>query len=261
MRELTHHGRKTAFREPGPTESGPTALYVHGSGGTHRLWAHQYAPTGPTHPAVALDLSGHGESEDIETPPGPETLSAYAADVVAVARETDADVLVGNSLGGAVVFEVLLNSSFDPAAVVFAGSGAKLAVTAELRTTLDEDFDAAVDQLHQPSLLFAEPDDELVEPSQTTMRAVGQHVTRRDFLTCHQFDIRDRLDEISVPALAVVGDDDGLTPPSYHEYLAEQLPACEFTLLEDAGHLAMIEQPGEFNAALDAFIAEYVSEQ
>ena len=98
METVTHDGRETAYRLARPEGPGPTTLYVHGSGGNHRLWAAQYGPDGPAHPAVAVDLSGHGESEDIDTDPGPATLSAYAADVAAVAEATDAAVLTGNSL-------------------------------------------------------------------------------------------------------------------------------------------------------------------
>jgi 3-oxoadipate enol-lactonase len=78
-------------------------------------------------------------------------------------------------------------------------------------------------------------------------------VTRRDFLTCHTFDVRDRLDEVDVPALAVVGEHDSLTPPSYHEYLAAELPDCSLTVIEDAAHLAMLEQPAAFNDAVGGY--------
>jgi 3-oxoadipate enol-lactonase len=160
-----------------------------------------------------VDLSGHGDSADIDTPPGPETLAAYAADVAAVASGVDADVLVGNSLGGAVVFETL----------------------------------------HADSRLLHNPDETLREQSVDVLRSVGRRVTRRDFLTCHTFDVRDRLDEVDVPALAVVGEHDSLTPPSYHEYLAAELPDCSLTVIEDAAHLAMLEQPAAFNDAVGGY--------
>ena len=253
MEHVVHSNRETAYRLTGTDGDGPTTLYVHGSGGTHQVWVHQYAPRGPAHPAVALDLSGHGESEDVETEPGPKTLSAYAADVAAVARETDADVLVGNSLGGAVVFEVLLEGHYEPRGVVLAGTGAKLAVHETIRTLLREDFEAVVTLLHQESRLFSEPDEQLLASSKEALESVGQAVTRRDYLTCHEFDVRDRLDEVDVPALAVVGEHDTLTPPAYHEYLVENLPDCQLATVENAAHLAMLEQPRAFNAALDAF--------
>lgn len=250
MEQVVHDGRQTAYRHARPDADGPTALYVHGSGADHRLWGHQYAPGGPFHPAAAVDLSGHGDSADINTPPGPETLAAYAADVAAVASEVDADVLVGNSLGGAVVFETLLSGRFDPSAAVFAGTGAKLAVHESIRRLLREEFEAAVEMLHADSRLLHDADGAVREQSVDALHSTGQRVTRRDFLTCHTFDIRDRLDEIDVPALAVVGEHDSLTPPSYHEYLAAELPDCSLAVVEDAAHLAMLEQPAAFNSAV-----------
>ena len=59
---------------------------------------------------------------------------------------------------------------------------------------------------------------------------------------------------VSTPALAVVGAHDRLTPPWYHEALAEGLPDCGLVTLPDAAHLAMLETPAAFNEALTAFL-------
>ena len=252
MERVHHDGRETAYLHARPGADGERVLYVHGSGGTHQVWGRQYeAATGPT---VGVDLSGHGRSTDFTRPAGEPALGAYVADVQAVARQTEPAVLVGNSLGGAVVLEVLRSGGYDPAGVVLAGSGAKLAVAAQYRRALDEDFEAAVELLHRPNRLFHEPDPELLERSKAAMRSVGQEVTRRDFLTAHAFDIRGVLEGIETQALAVVGEHDQLTPPWYHEYLAERLPACERAVIADAAHLAMLEQPRAFSAAIEAFL-------
>lgn len=254
MQTVTHHGRETAYSLARPDASGPTALFVHGSGGTHRVWAPLYGPAGPTHPAAALDLSGHGASEDIDTDPGPETLGAYVADVVAVAAAIEADVLVGNSLGGAIVQQILLKDRTDVSGAVLAGTGAKLAVTAELRTWLAEDFGHAIDALHSTDLLFHDPDETVEERSRETMREVGRAVTERDFLTCHTFDIRTRVGELDLPLLALVGEHDRLTPPSYHEYYVEQAPEATLSVLGGAAHLAMVERPTAFADAVASFL-------
>jgi len=256
METVIHDGRETAYRLARPGGAGPTALYVHGSGGTHRVWAAQYGPEGPTHPAAALDLSGHGASEDVDTEPGPETLRAYAEDVDAVVRAVGADLLIGNSLGGAVVQHVLLEREYDPAGAVLAGSGAKLAVREDLRTWLAGDFERAVEALHGTDRLFHGADGGMEARSRETMHEVGRAVTERDFLTCHAFDVRDRVGELAVPLLALVGEYDRLTPRSYHEYYAEHAPEARLAVVEDAAHLAMAEQPGAFNAAVATFLEE-----
>jgi len=88
------------------------------------------------------------------------------------------------------------------------------------------------------------------------MRDTGRAVTERDFLTCHTFDERDRLGEIDVPSLAIVGEGDQLTPPRYHEYLASELPDAALAIVDDAAHMAMLEQPQAFNAALHRFLED-----
>lgn len=266
METVTHDGRTTAYR----TRSGagsregesPSLLFVHGSGATHGIWKAQLArlPQNMDCSVTALDIAGHGESDDIDTDPGPETLDAYAEDVMAVGATVDADVLVGNSLGGAVVLTALLDhdatSGLGLDGVVLVGSGAKLTVHKDIRNWLANDWERVVDFLHEPDRLFHDADDRYVSMSREAMRNVGQPVTRRDFRSCHTFDVRDRLDEITCPLFALTGEQDGLTPPSYHEYLAENVPDGEWTMIPDAAHLSMLETPESFNGELREWLGE-----
>lgn len=253
MNRVRHHGRETAYRVSDRGGEGPTLLCIHGSGGSHAVWKSQ-SRLSDRSPVVSLDLSGHGESDDVDADPGVESLEAYGMDVEAVAAETGADVFVGNSLGGAVAMWVTLERDFDPAGLVLTGTGARLSVLGDLLAWLADDFDRAIEFLHAPDRLFHDPDERLLELSRESMETAGRAVTERDFRTCHTFDVRDRLDRIDVPSLAVVGEHDRLTPPWYHEYLAEEIPDCELAHVEDAAHLAMLEQPAAFNAALESFL-------
>lgn len=250
METLTHDGRAVAYRRTGSGD-GPV-LYVHGAGGDHRLWVHQYAPDGSG--AVAVDLTGHGESDDADLAPGEATLDAYAADVVAVARETGAGTLVGNSMGGAVALWAVLEHDLEPDALVLCGTGAKLGVGADLLDLLETDFAAAVEALSAPDLLFHDATEELHERAAAAMHDAGQAVTSRDFRTCDRFDVRDRLDEVETPALAITGEHDGMTPPAFTEYLGEGLPDCETELLADCAHLSMLERPEAWNERVERFL-------
>lgn len=254
MELVEHHGRSTAFRRSGRSDGGATLVFVHGSGGDHAVWKAQLARLASDFEVVALDLSGHGDSEDVSTESGPQTLDAYTDDVLAVAEETDADVLVGNSLGGAVVQHLLLEREFEPEAAILVGSGARLAVLPDLLDWLESDFDRAVEFLHDGDRLFHDPDERYVAASTETMYDVGPAVTSMDFRTCNEFDVRDRLDEISVPVLAVTGEYDQLTPPRFHEYLAEEVPDGRWETIPDAAHLSMLERPVAFNGVLRSFL-------
>jgi pimeloyl-ACP methyl ester carboxylesterase len=257
MQTVRHNGRGTGYRVDDRGGDRTPMLCVHGSGGFHGVWRGQ-TRLAEDRPVVSLDLSGHGGSEDVDADAGYEALSAYVDDVLAVARGTDARILVGNSLGGAVVLTAALEREYDLEGLVVAGSGAKLAVLEDLLVWLEEDFDRAVEFLHEPDRLFHDADEETVAASREAMWAAGQAVTSRDFRTCHRFDVRDRLGRVSTPTLAIVGENDQLTPRRYHEYLADEMPACQLAVVEDAAHLAMLERPGAFNAALDEFFDRFV---
>jgi 3-oxoadipate enol-lactonase len=260
METVTHDGRTTAYRVRGD-EAQTTLLCVHGSGATHGLWKSQLARLAGDYRVAALDLSGHGESDDIDTDAGPDTLDAYARDVLAVADEVDADAFVGNSLGGAVVLTAVLDHDATPDAVVLAGSGAKLAVLDDLRDWLageDGGFDRAVEFLHGDDLLFHDPSDRELAFSKTAMRECGCAVVERDFLSCHTFDVRDRLGDVEAPVFALTGDHDRLTPPEFHEYVAEHVQDGSWTTIEDAAHLSMLEAPAVFNDELRAFLDDAV---
>lgn len=262
METVTHHDRTTAYRRTGGAEGADgadgadgahdTVLYVHGSGATHQLWVHQYGPDRPA-PAAAVDLSGHGSSEDVDVS-GSAPLDAYADDVVAVARATGAGVLVGNSLGGAVVLQVALERRFAPEGVILADTGARLPVDPDLLEWLARDFDRAVEFLHRPDVFFHDPEPEWIERSKAALRETGPAVTERDFRVCDAFDVRERLDEVDVPALVVHGEHDRLTPPGWNEYLAEHLPHAELVEIPRAAHLPMVERPRAFNSAVTEFL-------
>ncbi|NIC00355.1 alpha/beta hydrolase [Halobacterium sp. R2-5] len=259
MQTVTHDGRTTAYRVEDRGGDGAPVLCVHGSGGTHAVWKSQLARLSRERPIAALDLSGHGDSDDVDTEPGPETLDAYVADVRAVADEVGASVLVGNSLGGAVVLTAVLDGGFDADALVLPGSGAKLAVLDELRGWLageDGGFARAVEFLHREDMLFRDPSERELEFSKEAMREAGRGVVERDFLSCDDFDVRDRLGEIEAPTLALTGEHDRLTPPEYHEYVAEHVQDGAWTTLPNAAHLSMLEAPDAFNGAVSGFLDE-----
>lgn len=254
MQTVRHHGRRTAYRVTDRDSAGPPIVAVHGSGGTHEIWRAQHR-LADRWPFVAVDLSGHGQSDDIETPAGWSTLEAYAQDVVAVAEQTNAGVLCGHSLGGAVGLWIALETGFEPQALLLAGSGAKLGVRSDLLGWLGSDYDRAIEFLLGPNRLLAGDDQRYLTAAAEAMRAVGQRVTERDYRTANAFDVRDRLSEISPPTLALTGAQDELTPPMFHEYLADNLPAGDWTTIPNAAHLSMLERPAAFNEAVREFLA------
>ena len=65
---------------------------------------------------------------------------------------------------------------------------------------------------------------------------------------CHalrEFDVRDRLGEITTPVLAVAGTHDPATPPEKLEEIADGVQDGRLVVLDDAAHLVPAERPAE----------------
>jgi pimeloyl-ACP methyl ester carboxylesterase len=65
----------------------------------------------------------------------------------------------------------------------------------------------------------------------------------------------DVLASIKVPTLVMTGEEDSVTGPEVGRDLAAGIPGARFLLVEEAGHLASLEQPEIVNEALLDFLA------
>jgi pimeloyl-ACP methyl ester carboxylesterase len=118
---------------------------------------------------------------------------------------------------------------------------------------------AAIADMMLPKLLGASTHEEQPEAGQRVREII--QATRVEGIAGGIRAMRDRpdstalLDEIGVPALVVVGQEDVLTPPADSEMMAARLRRCRLVRLPRAGHLSNLEAPREFSIALADFLA------
>jgi len=67
-------------------------------------------------------------------------------------------------------------------------------------------------------------------------------------------DYQSVLRRCKVPALVLCGAHDTLTPLKRHEFMAEMIPNATLTVIPDAGHLPVLEQPEVTTAALRGWL-------
>jgi pimeloyl-ACP methyl ester carboxylesterase len=67
----------------------------------------------------------------------------------------------------------------------------------------------------------------------------------------------DTLRALKVPALVIVGEEDGLSPRADAEAMAQAVPEATLTSIEEAGHLSAVERPEAFNRAVAAFVRAF----
>jgi pimeloyl-ACP methyl ester carboxylesterase len=94
--------------------SGMPILFIHGNSSCKEVFRNQLnGSIGSTFHCIAMDLPGHGKSEDAKNPEQTYTMSGYAdvALQVMTALNLDSFVIVGWSLGGHIGIEMLSRSS------------------------------------------------------------------------------------------------------------------------------------------------------
>lgn len=69
----------------------------------------------------------------------------------------------------------------------------------------------------------------------------------------------DRLGEIQIPTLIIVGADDHPRPPHEARQMAELIPNARLEIIEEAGHISNLEQPERVSALLRSFLQESLS--
>jgi proline iminopeptidase len=68
------------------------------------------------------------------------------------------------------------------------------------------------------------------------------------------FEVRDELPVLTPPALVLAGRHDFICGPRWADLLHVGLNKAELTVLEEAGYLAHLEQPAQFDASVLAFL-------
>ena len=94
----------------------------------------------------------------------------------------------------------------------------------------------------------------LVEGARTAPHPQTQEMFSRQCRAALDFDARDRLGSIGVPAHVIAGEEDIFTPPRYSVEIANAIPGATLTILPEVGHGMFWETPEAFNAALLMFL-------
>jgi len=228
----------------------PVAVFIHGAGGSHLNFPASLRQLQSISP-ILVDLPGHGASAGI----GRDSIADYALDIVALldALAIDSAIALGHSMGGAIAQWLALEHAARIEAVVLAGSGARLPVNPALITGIVEDARGTISSIVRWMWSKQAPE-KMKQQSAEIMLATAPAVIQGDFLACDSFDVSQRLTEIAIPTLVLAGEKDKLTPPSLSQELARGITGSELTVIPEAGHMMLLEQPDRSDDIIDAWL-------
>jgi pimeloyl-ACP methyl ester carboxylesterase len=250
--------------------AGTCLLFAHSYLCSGLMWAAQTEALSSSYRTVNVDLRGHGESS--AAGPGL-SLFDLVHDHVAVLDELGIEraVWVGLSIGGMIALRAALRAPERVSALVLADTSAASepgvrrlryrAMGAGARLVGLGPFMGQVMALMLgPSTHRDRPD--LV--AEWRARIVAAHLPSILNLTGALFareSLLDRLGEILVPTLVLVGEEDEAQPPARSRELAAGLPNAELIVVPEAGHLSPLEQPEVVSETIRDFLVEALPER
>jgi 2-hydroxymuconate-semialdehyde hydrolase len=266
MRYVEVRSARVRCHESGDPDAPPVVL-LHGIGRSLEDWDAQHPLLGTDHRVISIDLPGFGLSQRL---PEPTTLASLSDGVWAALDalgETRPVHLLGNSLGGAVSMQMLVD---DPARVrtltLVNSAGFGKEVTIALRMLaipgLGRRLLNRIDKVSAPRLersVFA--DRAMVTPERIAMAiklsrqpdfaAVYLEVARalggfRGIAPRWRSELLPRVAGHAKPTLLVWGEHDRILPSAHLAAAREAFPHAEWHLFPRTGHMPQIERPEEF---------------
>jgi pimeloyl-ACP methyl ester carboxylesterase len=238
--------------------SKPALVLLHGVGLDHTMWEPVAALLADRFTVLTPDLPGHG----IRPPVGKGVTLGDLADGVA-GQVPAGSHLVGFSLGALVAQYLALDRPESVRTLTSVSSVCRrtpterAAVHARLHIA-EADFAASTAASLERWYEGTDVPQAMVDRTGSTLLA-NDHTS---FLGCYRVfatadaELGPRLGEITVPALAMTGENDPGSTPEMTYRLTTALPSCRAEIIPGARHMLPVERPGAFAAALTTFIKE-----
>jgi 3-oxoadipate enol-lactonase len=230
---------------------GPSLVLSHSLGTSLELWDPQMSAL-PGFQVLRYDHRGHGGSD---CPPGPYTIEAIASDLLALLDSLGLERVsfCGLSIGGAVGMWLAANEPSRIDRLVLACTAVRFGSPADwharaalvraegvapvVETTMGRWFTPRMPPdvvSHFEGLLLSTP----AEGYAASCEALAD------------WDFEDGVTAVSAPTLVIAGAEDPSTPPAQGRLIADAIHGSRLVVIDGAAHLANLERPEAFGAAL-----------
>ena len=240
----------------------PALVFLHGIGGAARAWRGQLDFFKDRYRTIAWDMPGYGGSAPLPTV----SIAALAGALQDFLQQVGAikPIIVGHSIGGMIVQQLVTKNPHIAGAVVLAqtspafgkpdGDWQKAFINARLGPLDRGETLASLAPSLVKELVGDDHNPGGMNLARDCMAAVPEVSYRATMLALMGFDLRSALKNIAVPTLVLSGSKDNNAPAPMMAKMASYIPSAKYVELEGVGHLANLERPMAFNAALDYFL-------
>jgi len=244
----------------GPTDK-PALVFANSLGTDFRIWNDVVARLGDRFRIVLYDKRGHGLSE---TGDSPYKIDDHVADLAALLDELAVEqaVVCGLSVGGLIAQGLYASRPDLVAALILCDTAHKIGTAeawADRMAAIEKGGIASIAEF----ILERWFTRDLRENRPVELAGWRSMLTRTPqagYLgTCaaiRDADFTEAAKKIAVPAICIVGEEDGATPPELMRQTADLIPGCGYEVIKGAGHLPCIEQPEVLTRIILKFVKE-----
>lgn len=254
---MTNRQGKHLFVTQHSVENTPVMVFSNSLGTDQGMWQAQIEALANKYHIITYDTRGHGKSDVIaET-----KVQNLAEDVVDILDQLNIQKahFCGISMGGMTALYLGVNYTDRFHSITVANSAAKIWTEDGWNTRADAVSEQGLADLVASthtrwfSEHFDYQNDELAQrtiQSLADMPALGYAASCRALA---KVDLREEIQKISIPTLIIAGLYDPVTTVADGEFMQQKIASAQLYVIE-ASHLSNIEQPEQFNFALNSFI-------
>ena len=257
----------------------PTLLLAHATGFHKLVWSalvDELRADGFAHRVIAHDFRSHGQSPKLAD----HHWSHFGDDVLEVVAEIDGPVIgVGHSMGGAAMLlaslahperflgQILIEPIIVPSQVMAADEDHPLVLGAARRRRAFASPEAALAHFAQKAVfsrwteqsLSSYVEGGLVAHSNEWVLACEPQDESATFRASATAGIYERLGEVTVPTVLVIGAETDTYPLAFVRELQERLGGCRLEQIGNTGHFAPMEQPAHVAKVILSATAGFLS--
>jgi 3-oxoadipate enol-lactonase len=239
----------------------PAIVFINSLGTDRRIWDAVVAELQDEFTILTFDKRGHGLSDLGQPPYRIEDFSTDLAGLLDHYKLKDA-IICGLSVGGLIALSLAERRPDLVRAILFSDTAHKIGTPEFWKARIDMVLEKGIAAILEPimSRWFTAP---YRVPANADYQGYCTMLVRQPVEgyagTCaaiRDADFTEAARSLSVPALCLVGAEDGSTPPDLVRSLAELVPGAGFEIIEGAAHIPCVETPDVFLAHLRRFIAD-----
>ena len=239
----------------------PVVLLSHSLASSMVMWNPQLESLEAHFQVLRYDMRGHGDSD---APDGAYTLELLAEDAIALLDTLGIDTahFVGLSIGGMIGQGLALDHADRLKSLALCDTSAIMPdeaqpilqerIAAARENGMADQVDGTMERWFTPQYLKENP------PEVEMIRQQVRATPLAGYIGCSEalggLNYLERLPEIKLATLIMVGEEDPGTPVAASEAIHERIAGSQLVILPSARHLSNIEQAQAFNQSLMGFL-------